>query len=110
EGRPDEKETLTCRLIDRPLRPLFPKGFRNELQIINLVLSADNENDPDVLAIVGSSAAIALSGLPFSGPIGAVRVAVVDGRLVANPTYKQLPASPPPLVIAAPAEAILLLS
>jgi len=108
EGRPDEKETLTCRLIDRPLRPLFPKGFRNELQIINLVLSADNENDPDVLAIVGSSAAIALSGLPFSGPIGAVRVAVVDGRLVANPTYKQLAASPLELVIAGTEEAILM--
>ena len=67
EGRPDEKETLTCRLIDRPLRPLFPKGFRNEMQIINLVISADNENDPDVLALVGSSAAVALSGIPFSG-------------------------------------------
>ena len=108
EGRPDEKETLTCRLIDRPLRPLFPKGFRNELQIINLVLSADNENDPDVLALVGSSAAIALSGIPFSGPIGAVRVALADGRLVANPTYKQLAGSPLELVIAGTEEAILM--
>src|SRR5882724_5009993 len=63
EGRPDEKETLTCRLIDRPLRPLFPKNFRNELQIINLVISADSDNDPDVLALVGSSAAVALSGI-----------------------------------------------
>src|SRR5215475_14003541 len=108
EGRPDEKETLTCRLIDRPLRPLFPKGFRNELQIINFVLSADNENDPDVLALVGSSAAIALSGIPFSGPIGAVRVALADGRLVANPTYKQLAASPLELVIAGTEEAILM--
>ena len=108
EGRPDEKETLTCRLIDRPLRPLFPKRFRNELQIINLVLSADNENDPDVLALVGSSAAIALSGIPFSGPIGAVRVALADGRLIANPTYKQLAASPLELVIAGTEEAILM--
>jgi polyribonucleotide nucleotidyltransferase len=108
EGRPDEKETLTCRLIDRPLRPLFPRGFRNELQIINLVLSADNENDPDVLAMVGSSAAIALSGIPFSGPIGAVRVALADGRLVANPTYKQLASSPLELVIAGTEEAILM--
>src|SRR5262249_2533869 len=83
EGRPDEKETLTCRLIDRPLRPLFPKGFRNELQLINLVISADDEHDPDVLAVVGSSAAVALSGIPWDGPLGAVRVALVDGRLVA---------------------------
>jgi len=108
EGRPDEKETLTCRLIDRPLRPLFPKGFRNELQIINLVISADDENDPDVLAMVGSSVAVALSGIPFSGPIGAVRVGLVDGRFVANPTYKQLAASPLELVIAGTEEAILM--
>src|SRR5213593_475172 len=108
EGRPDEKETLTCRLIDRPVRPLFPKAFRNELQVINLVVSADDENDPDVLAIVGSSAAVALSGIPFSGPIGAMRVALVDGRLVANPTYKQLAASPLELVIAGTEEAILM--
>jgi polyribonucleotide nucleotidyltransferase len=108
EGRPDEKETLTCRLIDRPLRPLFPKGFRNELQIINLVISADDENDPDMLALIGSSAAVALSGIPFSGPIGAVRVALVDGRLVANPTYKQLAASPLELVIAGTEDAVLM--
>src|SRR6266478_196177 len=108
EGRPDEKETLTCRLIDRPLRPLFPKAFRNELQVINLVVSADDENDPDVLAMIGSSAAVALSGIPFSGPIGAVRVGLVDGRLVANPTYKQLAASPLELVIAATENAILM--
>ena len=108
EGRPDEKETLTCRLIDRPLRPLFPKAFRNELQIINLVISADDENDPDVLAMVGSSAAVALSGIPFAGPIGAVRVALVEGRLVANPTYKQLAASPLELVMAGTEDAILM--
>ncbi|HEV8438464.1 MAG TPA: polyribonucleotide nucleotidyltransferase [Methylomirabilota bacterium] len=108
EGRPDEKETLTCRLIDRPLRPLFPKTFRNELQIINFVISADDENDPDVLAMVGSSAAVGLSGLPFEGPIGAVRVALVDGRLVANPTYKQLAASAIELVIAGTEDAILM--
>jgi polyribonucleotide nucleotidyltransferase len=108
EGRPDEKETLTCRLIDRPLRPLFPKAFRNELQVINLVVSADDENDPDVLAMIGSSAAVALSGIPFSGPIGAVRVGLVDGRLVANPTYKQLAASPLELIIAGTEEAILM--
>src|SRR5262245_55515373 len=108
EGRPDEKETLTCRLIDRPLRPLFPKGVRNELQIINLVISADDENDPDVLAMVGSSAAVALSGIPFSGPIGAVRVALVEGQFVANPTYKQLAASPLELVLAGTDEAVLM--
>src|SRR5215470_9201914 len=108
EGRPDERETLTCRLIDRPLRPLFPKGFRNELQIINLVISADDENDPDMLAVVGSSAAVAVSGLPFSGPIGAVRVALVEGRLVANPTYKQLAVSPLEIVIAGTEDAVLM--
>ena len=108
EGRPDEKETLTCRLIDRPLRPLFPKGFRNEIQIINLVISADTENDPDVLAMIGSSAAMSLSGIPFAGPVGAVRVALVDGKLVANPTYKQVAASPLELVMAGTEDAILM--
>ena len=108
EGRPDEKETLTCRLIDRPLRPLFPKGFRNEIQIINLVISADSENDPDVLAMIGSSAAMSLSGIPFAGPVGAVRVALVDGKLVANPTYKQVAASPLELVMAGNEDHILM--
>ena len=108
EGRPDEKETLTCRLIDRPVRPLFPKGFRNETQVINLVISADDENDPDVLAMVGSSAALCLSGLPFAGPLGAVRVGLVDGKLMANPTYKQIAASPLELVIAATEDAVLM--
>jgi len=108
EGRPDEKETLTCRLIDRPLRPLFPKGFRNEIQIINLVISADSENDPDVLAMIGSSAAMSLSGIPFAGPVGAVRVALVDGKLVANPTYKQVAASPLELVMAGDEDHILM--
>ncbi len=108
EGRPDEKETLTCRLIDRPLRPLFPKGFRNEIQIINLVVSADDRNDPDVLAMVGSSCAVALSGLPFEGPVGAVRVAMVDGQLVANPTYQQIATSPLEIVIAGTEAAVLM--
>jgi polyribonucleotide nucleotidyltransferase len=108
EGRPDEKETLTCRLIDRPVRPLFPKGFRNEIQVINLVISADDENDPDVLAMIGSSAALCLSGLPFGGPLGAVRVALVEGELVANPTYKQLAASQLELVIAGTEDAVLM--
>jgi polyribonucleotide nucleotidyltransferase len=108
EGRPDEKETLTCRLIDRPVRPLFPKSFRQEIQVINFVISADNERDPDVLAMVGSSAALALSGLPFDGPIGAVRVALADGKLVANPTYAQLNGSPLEIVIAGTEDAILM--
>jgi polyribonucleotide nucleotidyltransferase len=108
EGRPDEKETLTCRLIDRPIRPLFPKGFRNEMQVINLVISADNENDPDVLAMVGSSAALCLSGIPFAGPIGAVRVTLVDGKLVVNPTYAQVAAGTLELVMAATEDAILM--
>jgi polyribonucleotide nucleotidyltransferase len=108
EGRPDEKETLTCRLIDRPIRPLFPKGFRNEMQVIDLVISADTENDPDVLAMLGSSAALCLSGIPFGGPLGAVRVGIVDGKLVANPTYAQLTASPLELVIAGTEDAILM--
>jgi len=108
EGRPDEKETLTCRLIDRPIRPLFPKGFRNEIQVINFVISADNEHDPDILAMLGTSAAISLSGLPFAGPLGAVRVAMANGKLVANPTYAQVAASPLELVIAGTEDAILM--
>src|SRR5713101_3870084 len=99
EGRPDEKETLTCRLIDRPIRPLFPKNFRNEMQVINLVISADNENDPDVLAMLGTSAALCLSGIPFAGPIGAVRVTMVDGKLVVNPTYAQAAVGTPEVVM-----------
>ena len=108
EGRPDEKETLTCRLIDRPIRPLFPKGFRNEMQVINLVISADNENDPDVLAMIGSSAALCLSGIPFAGPIGAVRVTMTDGKLVVNPTYAQVAAGTLELVMAATEDAVLM--
>ena len=108
EGRPSEKEILTSRLCDRPLRPLFPKGFHNEIQVINLVISADNQNDPDVLAMVGSSAAVALSGIPFEGPFGAVRVARVGGTLVANPTYAQIAAATLELVVAGSEDAILM--
>ncbi len=89
-GRPSEKETLTCRLIDRPIRPLFPKGYNLETQVIATVLSMDRENDPDVLAIVGASAALELSDIPFEGPIAAVRVGRLDGRLVANPANGDL--------------------
>lgn len=88
-GRPSEKEILTCRLIDRPIRPLFPAGFTCETQIICTVMSMDKENDPDILAMVGTSAALAISDIPFDGPIGAVRVARVNGELIANPTISQ---------------------
>ena len=90
EGRPSEREILTSRQIDRPIRPLFPEGFRCETQVIAFVLSADTENDPDVAAINGASAALTLSDIPFMGPIGAVRVGLVDGRFVANPTYSEM--------------------
>ena len=86
EGRPSEKEILTSRLIDRPLRPLFPKGFLNEVHIIATVLSADQENDPDVLAICGASAALEISDIPFQGPIAGVRVGRIQGQWVCNPT------------------------
>ncbi len=89
EGRPSEKEIITCRLIDRPVRPLFPSGYFSETQIVASVLSADGENDPDILAINGASAALMLSKIPFYEPIGAVRVGLIDGEIVFNPTNKQ---------------------
>ena len=89
EGRPSEKEILTARQIDRPIRPLFPDGFRNETQVIALVFSADKENDPDVVAINAASAALALSDIPFSATVGAVRVGRVDGEFIINPTYAE---------------------
>jgi polyribonucleotide nucleotidyltransferase len=89
EGRPSEKEILTCRMTDRPLRPLFPKGYLYDTQIITTLLSADGENDPDILSINGASAALAVSDIPFAGPVGAVRVGRIDGKFVANPTHAQ---------------------
>src|SRR4029453_4619192 len=89
EGRPKEKETLTSRMIDRPLRPLFPRGYFYDTQIMSILLSADGENDPDILAINGASAALCVSDIPFAGPIGAVRVGRVKGEFVANPTHTQ---------------------
>jgi len=89
EGRPSEKEILTARLIDRPIRPLFPEGYTNEVQIIGMVLSADPKRDPDTLAIVGAAAALAVSDIPFPEVLGAVRVALVDGKLIANPLYEE---------------------
>ena len=93
EGRPTEKETLTSRLIDRPIRPLFPEGFRNETQVVATVLAHDGENDPDIVAMVGSSAALTMSGVPFLGPIAAARVGYIDGEFVLNPTIEQDPRS-----------------
>jgi polyribonucleotide nucleotidyltransferase len=90
EGRPTEKEILTCRLTDRPIRPLFPKGWYNEVQIQTVVLSADGENDPDILSIVGASASLMVSDIPWDGPLGAVRVGRVNGKFIANPTHSEL--------------------
>src|SRR6202046_3431543 len=89
EGRPSEREILTSRLIDRPMRPLFPEAWRNETQIVAAVLSADSENDPDVIPITGAAAAAFISDLPFTPPIAAVRVGLLEGQLVANPTVAQ---------------------
>src|SRR5262245_56392629 len=100
EGKPSEKEVLTSRVIDRPIRPLFPSGWRNETQIIALVLSADANYDPDVLAITGASAALALSSIPFQKTIAGVRVGKVDGKNIINPTYEQRKKSSLDLVIA----------
>jgi len=108
EGAPVKKETLTSRLIDRPIRPLFPDGFRNEVQVICLTISGDLENDPDILAMNGASAALCLSGIPFDGPVGAVRVGLVEGKLVANPTTAQKKTSSLELVIAATEDAVLM--
>ena len=94
EGKPTEKEVLTSRMIDRPIRPLFPAGWRHETQVIALVLSADAENDSDVLAITGASAALALSEIPFQKTIAGVRVGLVDGQYIINPTYPQRQAEP----------------
>jgi polyribonucleotide nucleotidyltransferase len=108
EGRPSEKEVLTCRLIDRPIRPLFPEGFFNEVQVIATVLSVDPEIDPDVPAMIGASAALMLAGVPFSGPIGAARVGYVDGQLVLNPTKTELATSQLNLVVAGTEGAVLM--
>ena len=108
EGRPTEKETLTSRLIDRPLRPLFPKGFLNEVQVIATVMSLNPEVDGDIAALIGASAALAISGAPFQGPIGAARVGFVDGDYVLNPTASQLEESRLDLVVAGTDKAVLM--
>lgn len=108
EGRPSEKETLTSRLIDRPLRPLFPKGFVNEVQVIATVVALDPEIDPDIPAMIGASAALAVSGIPFNGPLGAARVGYVDGQYVLNPSKAQLDKSALDLVVAGTESAVLM--
>ena len=101
EARPSEKEILTARITDRPLRPLFPDGFRNDVQINNMLLSYDNENDSDILSINAASAALTISEMPFCGPVGAVRVGRVDGEFVINPTHEQREKSDLDLIYAA---------
>jgi polyribonucleotide nucleotidyltransferase len=108
EGRPSEKETLTSRLIDRPIRPLFVEGFKNETQVIVTVLSHDMENDPDIVALVAASAALTLSGLPFLGPIGAARVGVIDGQFVLNPMIDEMAKSDLDLVVAGTGDAVMM--
>ncbi|MCG5530630.1 polyribonucleotide nucleotidyltransferase [Halorhodospira halochloris] len=108
EGRPSEKETLTCRLIDRPIRPMFPEGFRQEVQIIATVLSLNDEVDPDIPAMIGTSAALAISGIPFDGPMGACRVGYIDGEFSLNPTYSDLENSDLDLVVAGSRDAVLM--
>ena len=108
EGRPSEREILTCRQIDRPIRPLFPEGFRNETQVISLVLSADTENDPDVLAINAASCALTVSDIPFHGPVGAVRVGLVNDQFVVNPTYAEMAESRLNIMVVGTAEGIVM--
>src|SRR6478736_4484889 len=106
EGRPTEKETLTSRLIDRPIRPLFPDGFHNDVQVVATTLSLDPEIDADIPALLGASAALAISGIPFKGPIGAARVGWKDGRYVLNPTASELAQSQLHLVVAGTEHAV----
>ncbi|MEO8007618.1 MAG: polyribonucleotide nucleotidyltransferase, partial [Betaproteobacteria bacterium] len=108
EGRPSEKEVLTCRLIDRPIRPLFPEGFYNEIQIIATVVSSNSEVDSDIAAMIGASAALAISGIPFDGPIGAARVGYLNGEYVLNPTATELKSSQLNLVVAGTSQAVLM--
>ncbi len=108
EGRPSEIETLKSRLIDRPIRPLFPEGFRNEVQVIATVLSYDNENDPDIVSMIGCSAALTLSGIPFFGPVAGARVGYIDGQYMLNPTDPQKATSQLDLVVAGTSEGVLM--
>ncbi len=108
EGRPSEKATLTARLTDRPIRPLFPDGWRSEIQVIATVMSTDQQNDPDVLSIIGASAALSISDIPWNGPVAAVRVGDIDGQLVINPTSAELENSRLDMVVAGTADAVMM--
>jgi polyribonucleotide nucleotidyltransferase len=108
EGRPSLDATLTCRLTDRPIRPLFPKGFRNEIQVISTVLSADQENPPDILSIIGASAALSISDIPFDGPIAGCRIGQVEGEFVVNPTFPQMDVGTLELVVAGSRNAVVM--
>ena len=108
EGRPSEKETLTSRLIDRPIRPLFPKGFKNEVQIIATVMSLDPNVDPDILALIGASASVSITGMPFGGPIGAARIGYRDGQYILNPSFDELDNSELNLVVAGTSSSVLM--
>ncbi|NUN22395.1 MAG: polyribonucleotide nucleotidyltransferase, partial [Candidatus Jettenia caeni] len=106
EGKPTNKEVLTMRLIDRPIRPLFPETYLNEVQIMSMVLSADKENDPDIFAMIGASAALSISSIPFHGPTGSVRVGLVDREFIINPTHSELLMSSIDLVVSGTEEAV----
>jgi polyribonucleotide nucleotidyltransferase len=108
ESSPSEAAILAMRLTDRPIRPLFPKGYRQDVQVVLTVLSADQENDPDILAVNGASAALAISPIPFLGPVGAVRVGRIDGQFVTNPTTSQLELSDLDLVVAGTRDAVMM--
>src|SRR5919206_5265722 len=108
EGRPSEKEILTSRLIDRPIRPLFPEGFYNEVQVVATVMSSNNEVDSDIPAMIGASAALAISGIPFNGPIGAARVGYANGQYLLNPSATELKTSQLDLVVAGTERAVLM--
>ncbi len=109
EGRPSQDATLASRLTDRPLRPLFPNGFKNEVQVVITALSADQENNPDILSIIGASAALGVSDIPFRGPVGATRVGYIDGKFILNPTFTQLLHSELDIVVAGTKEAVIML-
>jgi len=109
EGRPSEKEILTARLMDRPIRPLFPKGFINEVQVVSMVISSDGENDSDVLAMLGASCALTISDIPFNGPIAAIRVGRIDGKLIANPTFKELETSDLDMVVSGNRSSVIMI-
>lgn len=108
EGRPSEGETLTARLIDRPIRPLFPDGFNNDVQVVITVVSVNDQIQPDLISLIGTSAALKISGIPFSGPIGAARVGFKDGQYILNPSPKELQASDLDLVVAGTKNAVLM--